>query len=55
MVISWPEIRLFSVSGIRPDIQHGKSGTGIRPDIRYEKKGWISGEALLKAAINLFL
>jgi hypothetical protein len=33
-----PDIRLFSVYGIRPDIQQVKSGTGIRPDI---KKGRI--------------
>jgi hypothetical protein len=39
MVISsiWPYIRLFSVSGIRPNIRQGKAGTGIRLDTGYKK------------------
>jgi hypothetical protein len=38
MVISsiWPDIQLFAVSGIQPDIRQVKSG--IRPD---NKKCWI--------------
>jgi hypothetical protein len=38
MVISslWPDIRLFSVSGIRPDIRQLKSG--IRSDTGYKKR-----------------
>jgi hypothetical protein len=38
MVISsiWPDIRLFLVSGIRPNIRQVKSD--IRPHIRYKKR-----------------
>jgi hypothetical protein len=51
MVISsiLPDIRLFSVSGIRPDIRHVKSG--IRLDTGYKKgglSGRISGASLFK-------
>jgi hypothetical protein len=31
----WPDIRLFSVSGIRPDVR--QVNYGIRPDTGYKK------------------
>jgi hypothetical protein len=36
-ILILPDIRLFSASGIRPDIRQVKSG--IRPDTGYKKAG----------------
>jgi hypothetical protein len=53
-ILIWPDIRpdiwLFSVTGIRPNIRQVKSVTGIRPDTKYQKgrlSGWISGAFLV--------